>query len=563
MMLFPELPADLAAASDDELAQLRQQHLEAVTKISTGDTEFLGDLAADQIVAEMQSGVEQLEQIKDELASRAEAQKNFEDEVAQLASRAEALAAETDEPAAEEGPAVEAVAEEPAEEVVEVEVEIEEPTAEAESEKVEEPEPVAAAATKRLARPPAASRAHRPQPAAEANGARLVASAGISGFRPGEEITPDRLGELLSEGTRQFTARSGVEERVVLASARFDYPEERKLSSRDIDGNMEKIRAVTSPPALVAAGGLCAPLTPLYDLPVLSDADRPVWDALPKFQADRGGITFPTPIGLSTSRGAITRVTAAEDEAGGSSAVKGCLVIDCDDFQSATVDAIAGCVEFSNMGARAWPERVQTIGTLVQVAHAEEGELGLLNAIAAGSTATTGAEEYGATASLLRHMLLAAAGYRDRHRMRSDRVLRALLPSYAVDLLVADIVSGQYDRFSRDQNGVEQLLRSYRIAPSFYMDGTDFATTQAAAALNDWPSTVVWFLYAEGTWIGLDMGRLDLGIVRDSELNSRNVYRTFFETFEGIAKTGVESIQVTSTVCPNGTVAATSTPISC
>ena len=75
MKLFPELPADLAAASDDELAQLRAQHLEAVTKIKTGDAEFLGDLAAGDIVAEMQTGVEQLEQIKNEESARAEAQK--------------------------------------------------------------------------------------------------------------------------------------------------------------------------------------------------------------------------------------------------------------------------------------------------------------------------------------------------------------------------------------------------------------------------------------------------------------------------------------------------------
>jgi hypothetical protein len=256
-------------------------------------------------------------------------------------------------------------------------------------------------------------------------------------------------------------------------------------------------------------------------------------------------------------------VTWEQDEAGGSSATKGCLTIDCDDFQDAEIDAIAGCVEFKNIAARAWPERVANIGQLVQVAHAEEGEIGLLNAISTGSTATTGAEEYGATASLLRHMLLAAAGYRDRHRMRPDRVLRALLPSWAVDLLVADIVSASSTGSAATRRASSRCSASYRIAASFYMDGTDFAATQSAAALNDWPSTVVWFLYAEGTWIGLDMGRIDSGVVRDSDLNSRNVYRTFFETFEGIAKTGVESIKVTSTVCPNGATAGPATLLTC
>ena len=35
---------------------------------------------------------------------------------------------------------------------------------------------------------------------------------------------------------------------------------------------------------LVANGGLCAPLTPYYDIPCFSPADRPIRDALPSFQ---------------------------------------------------------------------------------------------------------------------------------------------------------------------------------------------------------------------------------------------------------------------------------------
>jgi hypothetical protein len=326
---------------------------------------------------------------------------------------------------------------------------------------------------------------------------------------------------------------------------------------------MEKIRAVTAPAALVAAGGLCAPLTPIYDLPILSDADRPVWGDLPKFQADRGGITFPTPIGLTTSRDAITRVTAAQDEAGGSSAVKACLTIDCDDFQSATVDAIAGCVEFSNMGARAWPERVANIGELVQVAHAEEGELGLLTRSRPGrrtrparrSTArprrcsATCCSPPRATATGTACAPTVSCGHCSRPTQStcsSPTSCRASSTGSAATRPESSSCSA----------ATGSRRRSTWTAPTS-------RTSQAAAALNDWPSTVVWFLYAEGTWIGLDMGRIDLGIVRDSELNSRNVYRTFFETFEGIAKTGVESIQVTSTVCPNGTVAAASTAITC
>jgi hypothetical protein len=79
---------------------------------------------------------------------------------------------------------------------------------------------------------------------------------------------------------------------------------------------------------------------------------------------------------------------------------------------------------------------------------------------------------------------------------------------------------------------------------------------QGAGALNPWPDTVQWGLYDEGHHLFLDGGTLDLGIVRDSTLNRTNDFETFVETFEGLAPRGVESIWITSTVCPDGTSAA-------
>ena len=54
----------------------------------------------------------------------------------------------------------------------------------------------------------------------------------------------------------------------------------------------------------------------------------------------------------------------------------------------------------------------------------------------------------------------------------------------------------------------------------------------------------------------LDGGTLDLGIIRDSTLVGTNDYKTFVETFEGVAKVGIESLQVTSTISVNGVAAA-------
>ena len=65
-----------------------------------------------------------------------------------------------------------------------------------------------------------------------------------------------------------------------------------------------------------------------------------------------------------------------------------------------------------------------------------------------------------------------------------------------------------------------------------------------------------WFIFAEGTFQFLDGGQLNLGVVRDSTLDASNNYETFIEVFESIAKRGVESLQVVSSLRPNGASAA-------
>jgi len=79
---------------------------------------------------------------------------------------------------------------------------------------------------------------------------------------------------------------------------------------------------------------------------------------------------------------------------------------------------------------------------------------------------------------------------------------------------------------------------------------------QTAAAPLPFPTDVQWAIYPEGSWLHLDAGTLNLGLVRDSTLNSTNDFQIFAETWEQVAFIGVESLWVISTICPNGTVSA-------
>ena len=67
-----------------------------------------------------------------------------------------------------------------------------------------------------------------------------------------------------------------------------------------------------------------------------------------------------------------------------------------------------------------------------------------------------------------------------------------------------------------------------------------------------------WAIFPEGEFLHLDAGTLDLGIVRDSTLNSTNDFQIFGENFENVARIGPAqaALWVTSTVAANGEVRA-------
>lgn len=568
--LFPQLPEDLASLTDEQLAEALAAHLSAVQRIKDNDQELIQDLNAQQVVDALQEGVEQIKALRAEQDARAEAAQEYERQVAELAAEAD-LTAEEEPPAEEseeaegeeeesetsEGEAEEASGEGEAAAAESSEEEPEQPEA------AEEPEPVTASNSRRsmmrLRRPPAASPERTP--VAEEAGFQLRASSGIEGFRPGQVLDRAALGRALQEAGRMTTVlQPGVRQQVTVATADYTFPEERLLDDRDAEGNGEKFRAMldkepTDLQALIASGGFCAPFTPMYDSVVYAVADRPVRDGLPSFSPRRGGILYPPALSLADARDAIT-IWNNETDTNPGTAVKSCLVIDCPDFLQAEIEAIVACVQHGNFAQMTWPERISELADLVAAAHAEAGEVELLDGLKAGSTQVTDAGVYGAVSTLLSAILQSAAGIRNRERMSPDTPMRAILPAWTADLLVMDLVNSQFDRFDRNKAGVRALLGAYGINVSWYLDsetggGMKFAD-QSAGALQQFPDTVKWFIFPEGTWIFLDRGRLDLGIVRDSTLNATNDFQVFYETFEGIAKIGPTSLEITSTVCPSG-----------
>lgn len=577
--LFPALPEDLAGLSDEDIQALRAEYEEAGDKIEANDAEFIGERTPAELLAAYDEGLEALEAIVTEQRERKERERNYAAEMeARKAKRQEVTAADEPEPEPEPDDGDDDGAEsEEKDKVLEVVAEAEEATEEAAekaeeaTEEVEKERKLVLASAPKLPRRVPQS---RPAPSPETEGKSILrATGGLGAVTAGEILDTEKLVAALIEANNTGTARQGFSEKVKVAHAEIPYPPERRLDNRDAISNSEKIMAVMPQrldrESLVASGGLCAPLTPFYDLPVLSVANRPVKNSLPSFQAARGGVSVPSAISMADVSAGVDIVTASQDEAAGTDVYpKACLDVTCDPYTDYEISMIYACVTHGNLGARSWPERVRAVAELQAAWHARVAEGNLLDGIAAASTSVTVSATYGAVSSVLNAILAAGDGMRSRHRLNPNTRLRALLPDWARSLLVADLVNSQFNRFDVSIEGVQELLsRIGRIDAVFYLDeaagaGQIFGA-ESGGALDAWPTNMVGYLYPEGSFLFLDQGTLDLGIVRDSVLNSTNDFQSFMETFEGIAFVGIESLELTFTICPTGTVAAPASAASC
>ena len=370
---------------------------------------------------------------------------------------------------------------------------------------------------------------------------------------------------------------NGGGEQIVIAS--IEAPEvagDRTLDMSDWKSNMEKIEAVVSPDAMIhptdsitAAGGCCAPLVTRYELWDNGGVtDRPVRDALASFRADRGGIRFYAGPALADVQGALGFWTCADDvaaDAAQTATWKVCGRINCPPEQTAELQAITMCLTFGVLSTRIFPEVAAANVKLAQVAQARLADSALLAQIKAGSAAVTDSgTAWGAVKDLMTAVGKLTAYYRDRYRIKSAP-LRVIMPSWIIDALRTDLLSGpDWGRNFADHYGIaEATIREFfarrNLNVTFALDsavpatnGGGFFAAITGATMPTFPTTVEWAVFPEGSWLFLDGGSLDLGVVRDSTLVRTNDYMQFSETFEAAAHVGGESLWVTSTVSYTG-----------
>jgi len=404
---------------------------------------------------------------------------------------------------------------------------------------------------------------------------KLIATAAASGLHEGKEMD---FAELAKSVARKHHGLGhvpeGTFERIILASSvhQFDRVVGNGAEENFSIFNAVRREAAANGNAIVAAGGSCAPLSPSYDFFRIAEPQSPVEGCLPVVGAERGGIRYIVPPDFRDASGGVRVTTYAEDQAGyPPTAPKPCVRVTCPPVDECFVDAVSACVTWGNLNHRVFPEQVEAFMQDLAVIFAETKEIFYLDAIDTASTPVTSTGTYGASRSLFQDYCTAAANYRRRHHMAPDAPLQVLLPSWAQELFRIDMVN-DHSRGLRAletcDNDLDRALACCGLVPCWYYDsatgaGQAFNDAQGVGVLNPFPSTVVGYLYAPGTFVRLDGGTLDLGIVRDSTLNSTNDLQMFSEQWIQVCQVGLESLRIESTVCPNGTAPEPVVPFAC
>lgn len=431
---------------------------------------------------------------------------------------------------------------------------------------------------------------------------RTTAAAGLSSHNPGQEM--DRTGVWQAFASKLQGIRSGGgapgRERYPVVTVRSDFDDARMLRrgttalanmelvetvvdearARHARDNAKETVTVRSGPSganALTAAGLCAPLETLYDIRVIGDTDRPIRDALVRFGAERGGIQYRPAMDGVTQTGGIGVWTVANDEAD-PLVPKTCVEIACPGIVTAEIEAIYQCLTFSNMSTRFDPEAMDAVVRSQAIAHARFAENRLYGQLLAGSKDIFSTRVLGAVRDILATLDHMVAYYRNVHRLADETPLRWIAPLWALYLMRADMVRQMVGDGMQALAVTDAMIGSWlserNINVTWHLDGIDpadltvpepdvvvpaqFYTVLADnAAVPGFPDAVSTLLFAEGDWLHLDGGTLDLGVVRDSTLNADNRFQTFSESFEFPAFRGIESIHLIIAAQPTGQSAAT------
>jgi hypothetical protein len=421
--------------------------------------------------------------------------------------------------------------------------------------------------------PLSAAARHAPDPKVQPRRSEpvLVASTDIPGLTKGNNISShSELVEAMHARARMLATTRGKPNYVPVATLQRDFRYRLALDSTPEEVN-EVLQAATNLDALVAAGGWCSPSEISYDFYNIVAEDGLI--DLPSVGVlNRGGLRYPTSPTIADILGtaALWSWTEEQDEAAvdSDSEVKTCARVDCPDFAEVRSACDGLCVTVGNLVDFSYPELVQNHIRLVFAARAHRTNQLIIDTLV-NHTLTQGVDltglgvaGAGAAASILAAVELQAEDYRARFRMAQGAVLEAVFPHWALGLFRADLSNRTgVDLLSVTNGQIADWLNQRGVRAQFVYDwqsgfDTDpFGDPDTIA--TTWPSTIDFLMYAPGTFVRGQGLQLDLGVVRDSVLNSTNDHTAaWMEDCYAIAGVGHEARLVSADVCVAGTTGA-------
>lgn len=557
--LTVELPEDLTELSDEDLAQLQDDVVNAFDALYQSEE----DLSQEDVDA-MQQLADAAEAIRGESNRREQERQENREAADALANRVRGEEdGDGDEPAAETDPETD-------------------PEGESEPAGAEEPEPVTAGGAGRQGpisvtlsgmRRRQQHAAPREEPA---DGPVLVASGDLGGtLQSGQQISTADAAHALSRRVQGVNEHQYVQaynggrrltNSFSVAAIPKNIPEELTASGEDASAAIEAAADEHRLPggSLTAAGGWCSPSETVYDLFELESDDGLV--SVPEIGVSRGGIRHtPGPDFASLFAQEGFAFTETEDEAGAYSGEtdattgepiagdKPCFRVACPAFQEHRLSVDGLCITAGLLQNRAYPEVTErTIrGALTAHQHRMAGKV--INAIIAGSTAVAlPANQAGATAPVLTAIEVQAEHYRHVHRMARGTTLEAIIPFWVRGVIRSDLSRRLgIDLFDVSDQRIGQWFSDRGIQPQYVYNYQDLTGT--AGATTAWPTEVRFLLYAAGTWVRGSSDLITMEALFDSALLAQNDFTALF-TEEGwlMAMRGHDSREVTVPLAADG-----------
>ena len=399
--------------------------------------------------------------------------------------------------------------------------------------------------------------ASRPEPSVEIPEAPpkapvvIVAAANIPQFSSGSAMDMGQLSQAVvnkakaTRGSREKYAVASIDKQI---SSDYDL---RELSDFAAANVLDEMAGTPYVEALTASGGWCAPSETLYDL-YENICANPALFSLPTFRANRGGVRWPTFEQIDFTD-TVDWVWTEEDDIA-ATGTKPCIRITCPEFQECRLDAYGVCVELGNFQDRAYPESVRWALNRVFYLHDRAQSLHKLNTVIADADAATIAATFGAASAVVSALLLQVQGYRDRNGLCQSATVEAVAPAFLKEAIKADIARQDFGGVGNSGLVTDSTIRSWFAASGVSIRFIDFwqSLTTAAPGPLTWPTSAQILYYTPGSYVQFDGGTLDLGVTRDSVLNSTNDYNIFTEDFYCIGRRGPRGVLVTIPICPTG-----------